>query len=210
VGGKQRQRWNHNIHYHRLVLDAVPVDARSALDVGTGNGLLAADLCRKVPEVIAIDVDDEVLEAAHEEVDDVEWILGDVMKYPFDRTFDVVASVATLHHLPDLRSALRRFAELTSPGGVLVVVGLARSTRPWEFAVGVAVMASRLLGAHRADRVASTSLVFGSARVCGRGASRYAMETAADVPLRVDLEQAWFPINRANLGPWPAGDRIEL
>jgi SAM-dependent methyltransferase len=137
VGGKQRQRWNHNIHYHRLVLDAVPVDARSALDVGTGNGLLAADLCQKVPEVVAIDVDDEVLEAAHGEVDDVEWILGDVMAYPFERTFDMVASVATLHHLPDLRSALRRFAELTSPGGVLVVVGLARSTRPCEFAVGV-------------------------------------------------------------------------
>lgn len=137
MGGKQGQRWNHNIHYHRLVLDAVPVDARSALDVGTGNGLLAADLRQKVPEVVAIDLDGDVLDVAHEEVDDVEWILGDVMAYPFERTFDVVASVATLHHLPDLRSALRRLAELTSPGGVLVVVGLARSTRPLEFALGV-------------------------------------------------------------------------
>jgi 2-polyprenyl-3-methyl-5-hydroxy-6-metoxy-1,4-benzoquinol methylase len=137
VGGKQRQRWNHNIHYHRLVLDAVPVNARSALDVGTGNGLLAADLCQKVPEVAAIDVDAEVLKAARAEVENVEWILGDVIAYPFERTFDVVASVATLHHLPDLTSALRRLAALTSPGGVLVVVGLARSTRPWDFAVAV-------------------------------------------------------------------------
>ncbi|MDV3126462.1 class I SAM-dependent methyltransferase [Mycobacterium sp. 21AC1] len=137
MGGKQRQRWNHNIHYHRLVLDAVPLNSRSALDVGTGNGLLAADLRRKVPEVVAIDMDDEVPEAAHEEVDGVEWIRGDVMAYPFDRTFDVVASVTTLHHLPDLTSTLRRLAELTSPGGVLVVVGLARSSHPWDFAVGV-------------------------------------------------------------------------
>ncbi len=34
-------RWNHNIHYYRLILDAVPTGARSALDVGCGNGLLA-------------------------------------------------------------------------------------------------------------------------------------------------------------------------
>lgn len=137
VGAERPQRWNHNIHYHRLVLDAVPVEACSALDVGTGNGLLAADLSQKVPEVVAIDVDDDVLAAAREEVDDVDWILGDVMAYRFQRTFDVVASVAALHHLPDLRSALRRFAELTSPGGVLVVVGLARSTRPRDFAIDV-------------------------------------------------------------------------
>ncbi|MFR9749941.1 class I SAM-dependent methyltransferase [Nocardia sp. 004] len=133
VGG---ERWNHNIHYHRIVLDAVPGHARSALDVGTGNGLLAADLCAEIPEVVAIDVDAEVLDVARQECDDVEWILGDVMAYPFERTFDVVASVATVHHLRDLASTLRRLAELTSPGGVLVVVGLARSTSPWEFAVG--------------------------------------------------------------------------
>ena len=44
-----QDRWNHNLHYHRLVLDAVPAHARTALDVGTGDGLLAADLRRRVP-----------------------------------------------------------------------------------------------------------------------------------------------------------------
>ncbi|CAM5436502.1 hypothetical protein [Streptomyces canus] len=29
--------WNHNVHYHRLVLDAVPDDCREALDVGCGD-----------------------------------------------------------------------------------------------------------------------------------------------------------------------------
>ncbi|WP_448263619.1 hypothetical protein [Microbacterium aurum] len=43
-----------------------------------------------------------------------------------------MASVATVHHLPDLRAALLRLADLTSPGGVLVVVGLARSTTPCD------------------------------------------------------------------------------
>lgn len=134
---EERSPWNHNIHYHRLVLDAVPEHARSALDVGTGNGLLAADLRQKVPEVVGIDRDEAVLGAARQGRDDIDWILGDVMSYSFARTFDVVASVATVHHLPDLSAALVRFAELTAPGGVLVVVGLARSTRPHDFALGV-------------------------------------------------------------------------
>ncbi len=137
MGGEQVQRWNHNIHYHRLVLDEVPLDARSALDVGTGNGLLAAELSQKVPEVVAIDADNEVLAAAREETKNVQWILGDAMAHPFRRTFDVVASIATLHHLPDHASAIRRLAELTSPGGVLVVIGLARSTRLTDFAADV-------------------------------------------------------------------------
>lgn len=135
--GEQRPRWNHNIHYHRVVLDAVPDDATCALDVGTGNGLLAADLRDRLARVVAIDIDDTVLEAARCERGDIAWVRGDVMSYPFGETFDVVASVATLHHLPDPQAALRRLATLTSPGGVLVVVGLARPTRPSDYALAV-------------------------------------------------------------------------
>src|SRR4051812_25699589 len=36
--------WNHNIHYHGLVLDAVPVGATFALDAGCGDGDLAREL----------------------------------------------------------------------------------------------------------------------------------------------------------------------
>lgn len=27
-------RWNHNIRYHRVILDSVPPDCRRALDIG--------------------------------------------------------------------------------------------------------------------------------------------------------------------------------
>ncbi|MCS3844440.1 bifunctional 2-polyprenyl-6-hydroxyphenol methylase/3-demethylubiquinol 3-O-methyltransferase UbiG [Microbacterium sp. AK031] len=54
-------RWNNNIHYHRRILDAVPAGARTALDFGTGNGLLAADLHERVPDVTGIDIDAAVL-----------------------------------------------------------------------------------------------------------------------------------------------------
>ncbi|RKW70855.1 class I SAM-dependent methyltransferase [Galactobacter caseinivorans] len=129
-----RARWNHNIHYHQRILDAVPTGARTALDVGTGDGLLAAELRRIVPTVTGIDPDPVVLESARRQNVEVEWVQGDVLTHPFEpASFDVVASVATLHHLPHLEVALARLAELTAPGGVVAIVGLARSTRPSDW-----------------------------------------------------------------------------
>lgn len=127
--------WNHNIHYHRVVLDAVPDHAGTALDVGTGDGLLATELREKGYTVTAIDIDGPVLERARSLSADVDWVLGDAMTYPFVGTFDVVVSVATLHHIPDLPAACARLAALTAPGGVLVIVGLARSSRPADLAL---------------------------------------------------------------------------
>jgi hypothetical protein len=44
--------WNWNIHYQRVVLDALPSDAATALDVGSGDGLLAFDLAARGLDVI--------------------------------------------------------------------------------------------------------------------------------------------------------------
>ncbi len=142
TGRAGADRWNHNLHYHPLVLAAVPPGARRALDVGTGDGLLATDLRDRVPHVVGIDVDEDVLDRARARDPRVEWVLGDVTTAPLaPASFDVVASVATLHHLPDLAAALRRLAALTAPGGVLVAVGLARASSladlPYEVAGAV-------------------------------------------------------------------------
>lgn len=131
-------RWNHNIHYHRLILDAVPAGARSALDVGCGNGLLSVELLNSVPEVTGIDLDEGVLEDARRLSNEITWLQGDAMSYEFDQSFDMVVSVATLHHMPDLGSALSRLADLTAPGGVLAVVGVARASRPRDMMLGLA------------------------------------------------------------------------
>lgn len=129
------QRWNHNIHYHRVIVDAVPSSARTALDIGCGDGLLVRDLAAKVPRVVGIDVDAPSIERARGEVaglpgDPVELVVGDALTYPFARgSFDVVASVATLHHV-DARVGLLRMRELVGPGGLIGVVGLAAVGSP--------------------------------------------------------------------------------
>jgi len=57
-------RWNHNIHYHSVILGAVPTGARTALDVGCGEGLLTRSLRGMVPNVTGIDIDPASIELA--------------------------------------------------------------------------------------------------------------------------------------------------
>jgi 2-polyprenyl-3-methyl-5-hydroxy-6-metoxy-1,4-benzoquinol methylase len=144
------QRWNHNIHYFNVLLDEVPAGARSGLDVGCGDGMLARRLRSRVERVVGIDLDRDQITlarstASSEHAQDVEYVHGDVMTYRFDERFDAVVSVATLHHL-DTEPALRRMADLVAPGGVLAIAGLARSTRPSDvFHNGVATVLTQVL-----------------------------------------------------------------
>ena len=117
-------RWNHNTHYYDIALSAVPSAARTALDVGTGDGLLPARLRTKVAEVTGIDCDAEVIGRARDGSAEVAWIVGDVLTTPLAHArYDLVAAVAAVHHFPDLASGLTRLADLTAPGG-----GLQRQT----------------------------------------------------------------------------------
>ncbi len=140
---RRKPPWNHNIHFHPVILDAVPAGARRALDVGCGAGGLARELAERVPEVVGLDPDEPTLRgAAADPAPGLTWVLGDVLTHPFEPgSFDLVASVAALHHI-DAEAGLRRMAELVRPGGVLALVGIARvclpRDLPWVVAGGIA------------------------------------------------------------------------
>ena len=143
--------WNHNIHYHRVILGAVPAGCRRALDVGCGEGMLARELRSVVPQVVALDSDGPVIERARK-LDTgagVEYVRGDFLRSGFaPESFDLIASVATLHHM-NAAAALGRMRELLRPGGTLAVVGLA-SSRPGDWPADIAgVFAHRALKARR-------------------------------------------------------------
>jgi SAM-dependent methyltransferase len=128
--------WNRNIHYHDLILSAVPASCGRVLDVGCGDGLLARELAERCGEVIGVDLDAPTLaraRTAHGR-SNLTFVEADVMRHPFEAgSFDCIASIATLHHLP-LAEALERFRQLLRPGGVLALVGLYRLRTPADFA----------------------------------------------------------------------------
>jgi 2-polyprenyl-3-methyl-5-hydroxy-6-metoxy-1,4-benzoquinol methylase len=131
-----RGGWNRNLHYHDIVLNAVPAGCERALDAGCGIGHLASRLAGRCRDVVAIDADAAALTRARSECErpNVTFMHGDVMSHPYDAgTFDFITLVAVLHHLP-LEPALERFKLLLKPRGVLAVIGLYRLTTLADFA----------------------------------------------------------------------------
>jgi SAM-dependent methyltransferase len=47
--------WNHNVHYQRVILDAVPPGCGPAVDIGCGDGLLVRKLAARCGPVTGID-----------------------------------------------------------------------------------------------------------------------------------------------------------
>lgn len=135
---ERSERWNHNIHYHPVVLAAVPAGARTALDVGCGEGTLTRELARIVPRVVGLDRDAPSLDLARAGGDaGIEYVHGDVLTHDLaPESFDLVASIAALHHM-DTAAGLRRMSELVRPGGSLAVIGLARAGSPVDLAFDV-------------------------------------------------------------------------
>jgi 2-polyprenyl-3-methyl-5-hydroxy-6-metoxy-1,4-benzoquinol methylase len=135
--------WNHNIHYHDIVLRSLPSPCLRALDVGCGEGLLARQLARHCAEVIALDADRDTIARCRSAADSaprLAFIEGDVMNYAFPvASFDLITAVASLHHLP-LRPALARFQKLLRPGGVLAVIGLYRARTIADYALAAAAL----------------------------------------------------------------------
>jgi len=141
--------WNVNIHYDGKLDQCVPAQAASVLEVGCGDGFLAARLSQWVPHVVAVDVDEPVLRRARQRFPDapVTWRHGDVLALADELgEFDAVVSNAMLHHVADTRAALACLRGLVKHGGTLAVVTFARPGwrhLPWALATlvirGVAI-----------------------------------------------------------------------
>ena len=103
--------WNHNIHYHRVILNAIPPGCRRALDVGCGEGTLTRELRQLIPEVVGVDSDHASIAAAqaHPEAGDVQYVEGDALAYA--ARADVIRS----HHRRRVAAPHARRARLGPP-----------------------------------------------------------------------------------------------
>ena len=120
--------WNHNSHYHELLLAAVPPDSRRALDVGCGLGTFARKLATRTSHVDALDRDAVIQQARALSPGSqrIHFVRGDFMTWTADEPYDFISMIAVLHHLP-FAHALTKVSMLLRPGGVLAVLGLHRA-----------------------------------------------------------------------------------
>jgi tRNA (cmo5U34)-methyltransferase len=146
-----------------VVAAAIPV--RRILDLGCGDGALAAALLDRFPaaETVLADFSPTMLEAARKRM--ARW--GAVVKFVeadyatsawMDAVgggpFDAVVSGLSIHHQTDerKRGVYREIFELLSPGGVFVNIEHVASATPWTAAVNDEWFVDHLCRYHKDKR----------------------------------------------------------
>ncbi len=108
-----------------------PVAGKMFLDVGCGDGALAADLARRGATVTGLDPDPTMIAAARNRVEaggmQLRFVEGNAERLPFeDATFDCVVAVAMLCFVEHAERAVAEMARVLKPGGRLVIGELGR------------------------------------------------------------------------------------
>src|SRR5260370_39606798 len=86
-----------NNHYHRFLLRQLPIDCRSALEIGCGKGEFSRLLAARSRRVLALDLSSEMIRlarASSAHLANIEFQIADVMRY--DLPIDVFDCIATI------------------------------------------------------------------------------------------------------------------
>ncbi|MEL6381955.1 MAG: methyltransferase domain-containing protein [Cyanobacteria bacterium J06626_18] len=122
-----REGWDHNNHYHRFLLKQLPSQRQTALDIGCGTGEFSRLLSKRFETVVAIDLSPNMIEVAKQrsrQFSNIDFQVADVMQWkPAAEQFDVIVSIATLHHLP-VENLLPKLKAALNPGGRLIILDL--------------------------------------------------------------------------------------
>jgi arsenite methyltransferase len=125
------------------------------VDVGSGPGLLAAEMAAQVGpagHVIGLDLSDSMLGLSRERRGDLatseclSFLKADAARLPFaDRTFDVAVSTQVYEYVPDVPAALAEVYRVLRPGGRVLILDTDWDSIVW--AAGGQARMQRLLEA---------------------------------------------------------------
>lgn len=136
---KHEDYWNYNTAYHSWLVDLASRHRGDVLDVGCGEGLLAARLAAVSRSVVGIDGDPAAVLRASQRLRALGNAAVELRRFDelqqSERAFDLITFVASLHHLP-LRDTLWKARHMLRPAGELAVVGLSanKSVADWVWA----------------------------------------------------------------------------
>jgi 2-polyprenyl-3-methyl-5-hydroxy-6-metoxy-1,4-benzoquinol methylase len=118
-------KWDHNLHYQKYLLKQIPKNCNYILDVGCGTGELTKKLSLFAKEIIGIDISENMLqEARKRNFDDrINYLKASVEKYieEADKQFDVIISIAALHHMDEEKILSMAKNKLVENGKILIL-----------------------------------------------------------------------------------------
>ena len=186
-----------------FIADCCPAGA--GLDVGCGTGVLAARLAARGFAMTGLDPSEGMLDVMRAEHPEVAAVRGSGDELPFETaSFDLVLTVAALHHIADpaaVRATLAEMVRVCRPGGRIVVWDHNPRNPYWKLLMarvpqddGSERLDPRVRGAGRTPRSRRAAAVLDAARL--RARLRSAGAPVAGEPARGG--------GRANAAPAPA------
>ena len=146
-------------HFGRDAAGMRPLAGLSALDIGCGGGLVAEPLCRMGADVTAIDPSERniAVAKAHSEpqrlaIDYRAQRVEDLVAA--GETFDIVACLEVVEHVPDPATFIAACGAVVKPGGLAVFSTINRTFKSWALAIVGAeyVLGWLPRGTHQWDR----------------------------------------------------------
>jgi 2-polyprenyl-3-methyl-5-hydroxy-6-metoxy-1,4-benzoquinol methylase len=133
-------RWDHNRQYQKHLLKNIPENCRRILDAGCGTGELTKRLTRFSKEVTGIDVSENMINEAKKRNHDerIDYIKISVEKYleETEKQFDVIISIAALHHMNEEEILKIMKTKLTKNGKILIL-DLVKTKTIQEWILGI-------------------------------------------------------------------------
>ena len=169
----------HDINDTRLqyVLDRVNVNNQDVLEVGCGGGIFTESLAHQGARVIGIDPAKGPLTVA--KIHAVDSDCGDYPQYEeataetycetHAESFDVVASLEMLEHVPDFSKTVTALAQLTRPGGDLFFSTINRHPKAYALMIVAGEYLLKILpkGTHDYEKFIKPSELAQAAREAG-------------------------------------------
>ena len=138
---REAAQWDENPQRRAVALEVAkaiiaaikPEKSMHALEFGCGTGLVTMEIAPLVKTLSAIDTSREMLSVLLEKIkasglSTIETICADLSSptdtVGTDKTFELIYSSMTLHHIDDTAWVLNRISKLLSPGGMLALADL--------------------------------------------------------------------------------------
>jgi ubiquinone/menaquinone biosynthesis C-methylase UbiE len=108
--------------WHAEMMRYMPADARRVLDLGCGTGFFLAELEKRRPGSVGLDISFDMLRVSDEYVPGARVVTADAERLPFkDRSFDTVFCKGSLHHTRNHVAFLENCRRALGKRGVLIM-----------------------------------------------------------------------------------------